>query len=310
MKILHSLAEYDHNLSTTVTIGAFDGVHIGHQLVLDQLKQTAKTFQTNSLVITFVPHPRIFFSSDTDLRLLNSLQEKIELLAKQGIDYLVLQSFDAQFASQSPDIFVKNMTNYLHMKHLLMGYDHHFGKQQSGDFSAIKSLEKKYNFEVHQIDVLAVENVNISSSIIRNLLNEGKIKLANEYLSYPYMIEGSVVAGNHLGRTINFPTANVAVDDPYKLVPKKGVYIVKAQVVGQEIYGMMNIGKRPTVDGKNQTIEVYLLDFKQDIYGESIQISFLERLRDEQKFSSLEALKQQLLRDKEVLKNYVSNIKF
>ncbi len=308
MKVLHSLKDYNQDQPTTITIGAFDGVHIGHQLVLDQLKQTAKNFKTKSLVVTFVPHPRIFFNPDTDLRLLNTLQEKIELLDKQGVDYLVLQKFDADFAAQTPEVFVKNMTKYLQMKHLLMGYDHRFGKHKSGDFSTIKSLENIYDFKVHQLDVLSVKEVNISSSINRKLLEEGKIELANEFLSYPYMMTGSVVAGNHLGRTINFPTANIAVNDSYKLVPKKGVYIVKAKVVGKDIYGMMNIGKRPTVDGKKQTIEVYLLDFEQDIYGETIRISFLKRLRDEQKFSSLDALKQQLLRDKESLVNYVANL--
>jgi len=289
-------------------MGAFDGVHAGHRKVLAQLKDIAKQNDSRSVVLTFVPHPRIYFNPNIDLRLLNTLDEKIALLKEQDIDYLILQPFDAEFAGKSPEIFINELVNKTKMKHLLMGYDHSFGKNGAGNFDLVKKLSIKNDFEVHQIEELKNDVGKISSTAVRKALLAGKVEEANQILGYPYMLMGKVVKGNQLGRTIGFPTANIQVEDKYKLFPKKGVYVVSVQIDNATVFGMMNLGLRPTVDGKKMVIEVYLFDFDQDIYGQSIRVSFLKRLRDEQKFSSVDALKKQLELDEITSRKYIETL--
>ena len=308
MKVLHSLNEYKNIKSTTVTIGSFDGVHKGHQKVLRQLQSIAKQSDTQSVVISFVPHPRIFFDPNTALKMLNTTDEKIALLDKQGLDYLILQTFDKNFASKNPDDFIKEMVSTLKMKHILMGYDHSFGKNAEGNYGLVNRLSKKYNYETHLIEEAKIDDIKLSSTAVREALLAGNIEKANRILAYPYALTGLVVKGNQLGRTIGFPTANIEVLDKYKLFPKQGVYVVSALVAGQIVYGMMNLGMRPTVDGKKMVIEVYLFNFNQDIYHKTIQVSFLKRLRDEQKFPSVEALKMQLIKDEATSKKYIESI--
>jgi riboflavin kinase/FMN adenylyltransferase len=308
VKVLHSLNEYKNIKSTTVTIGSFDGVHKGHQKVLRQLQSIAKQSDTQSVVISFVPHPRIFFDPNTALKMLNTTDEKIALLEKQGLDYLILQTFDKNFASKNPDDFIKEMVSTLKMKHILMGYDHSFGKNAEGNYELVSRLSKKYNYETHLIEEAKIDDIKLSSTAVREALLAGNIEKANRILAYPYALTGLVVKGNQLGRTIGFPTANIEVSDKYKLFPKQGVYVVSALVAGQSVYGMINLGMRPTVDGKKMVIEVYLFNFNQDIYHKTIQVSFLKRLRDEQKFPSVEALKMQLIKDEATSKKYIESI--
>ncbi len=308
MKVLHSLNEYKNIKSTTVTIGSFDGVHKGHQKVLRQLQSIAKQSDTQSVVISFVPHPRIFFDPNTALKMLNTTDEKIALLEKQGLDYLILQTFDKNFASKNPDDFIKEMVSTLKMKHILMGYDHSFGKNAEGNYELVSRLSKKYNYETHLIEEAKIDDIKLSSTAVREALLAGNIEKANRILAYPYALTGLVVKGNQLGRTIGFPTANIEVSDKYKLFPKQGVYVVSALVAGQSVYGMINLGMRPTVDGKKMVIEVYLFNFNQDIYHKTIRIAFLKRLRDEQKFPSVEALKMQLIKDEATSKKYIESI--
>jgi len=296
------------NKPTVVTIGSFDGVHKGHQQVLQQLKNLAQKYDMDSVVISFDPHPRIFFNPDTDLRLLTTNAEKAGLLNQQGVDYFVLQPFDNDFANQDPETFIRRLVNDLNMKHLLIGYDHHFGKNRSGNYDFIKTLEPKYGFTTHKIEAVKMNDVDLSSTKIRKALQDGDIELANSYLGYPYFFTGKVVKGNQLGRKLGFPTANIEIEDAYKLIPKQGVYIVKSVFDGKPVYGMMNIGYRPTIDGKKQIIEVHFFDFDKDIYEQPIRISFLKRLRDEQKFPSLEALKAQLKNDRKNALSYLEQL--
>jgi riboflavin kinase/FMN adenylyltransferase len=297
LNLIHNIQNFQSDHKTVVSVGSFDGVHIGHQKLIEQLNSVAEKHNASSVVISFTPHPRIFFNPETELRLLTTDDEKTELLSQTGLEYFILQDFDSDFARQLPETFIKLLTEKLNMKHLFIGYDHHFGKDRSGNFEFIKSLQSKYDFRVHRIDAVTKDGVNISSTLIRRALTNGDILLANSYLGYHYFITGKVVTGNRLGRKLGFPTANISVDNFYKLIPKQGVYVVYTYFDNQKIYGMMNIGFRPTISGKKQIKEVHFFDFQQDIYGKEIKVYFIDRLRDEQKFPSLDALKEQLKND-------------
>ncbi len=281
-----------------LTIGSFDGVHKGHMALIEQLKNEAKKHGLKSAIMTFEPHPKIYFNSNSDFKLLNTLDEKINLLKKTGIDYLIIQDFNSDFSNQTPKNFIKKLKDQYQLQRLLMGYDHHFGKNQTGNFEYICSLEKSLGFRTSKIEAITQGGQTISSSRIRKLLKEGKIEKSNQLLGYPYFIQGKVVGGNRIGNKLGFPTANIQVENPYKLIPKQGVYIVKSTIDNQVYYGMMNIGIRPTINGKKEIREVHFFDFEKDIYGKNLKISFLKRLRDEKKFNSLEALTQQLNKDK------------
>jgi len=295
--------------TVALTVGSFDGVHLGHKALLQQLQAIAKQNGLKTAVMTFEPHPKIFFNPAGDFKLLNTLDEKIKLLQNTGIDYLIVQDFNKEFASLSPEKFIEKLINQFQMKHLLMGYDHHFGKNRSGNFEYIRSLEKKYPFKTSKILAIKQNGENISSSLIRRLLNEGKIEQANKLLGYPYFVTGKVVSGNRIGNKLGFPTANIEVENKYKLVPKQGVYLVKSIIDNIPYYGMMNIGIRPTIDGTKEIREVHFFDFDQDIYGKNIQISFLKRLRDEKKFDSLKDLTHQLHLDKQKSLEYIEKLK-
>jgi len=298
VEIFNNIIAYPFKHQTsTVTIGSFDGVHLGHQKVLQDLIKDARQTGAKSIVISFDPHPRIYFDPNTDLRLLNTTAEKTDLLAKQGIDYLILQKFDQNFADQSPEKFIQKLAENLNMKDLLIGYDHRFGKDRQGGYDFIRSLESKYHFKTHKIEPVRLNNLDLSSTKIRQALKAGQVELAQQYLGYPYFLTGLVVKGHQLGRQLGFPTANIEVQDSYKLIPKQGVYVVKSLIDGQPVYGMMNIGVRPTIDGKKQILEIHFFDFNKDLYGREIPVYFLKRLRDEKKFPNLEALKNQLQKD-------------
>ncbi len=281
-----------------LTIGSFDGVHLGHHGLIDQLKEIAYKKGYKTALLTFVPHPKKYFDKEGNFKLLTTDQEKIDLLAGTGIDYLILEDFNKNFASQEPEEFIKKLKNEYGMKVLLMGYDHHFGKDKKGNFEYIRSLAPQLGFETKIIKPVLREGKPISSSLIRKLISEGNIKKANELLGYPYFIQGKVVSGNRIGNKLGFPTANIQPDTKDKLNPKQGVYIVKSPIEGKDVYGMMNIGLRPTIDGTKQIMEVHFFDFDGDLYGKNLKIEFLKRLRNEKKFPSLENLTQQLGEDK------------
>ena len=308
MKIYQSLNEFKPSRKTIVTLGTFDGVHLGHFAILDKICNIAKQENLESVLLTFFPHPRLIVSNDSEIKMLNTMAEKAMLLEKKGIQNFIIHPFDKLFSELSPREFVEQvLIKQLNIQKIIIGYDHKFGKNRAADFNDLIAFGKEFGFEVEEISAKQVDEVTVSSTKIRNSLLEGNISLANAYLGYSYMLSGIVIKGNQLGRTIGFPTANIEVSENYKLIPKNGVYIVSAIVNNQTIFGMMNIGIKPTLGDNIPTIEVHLLDFSEDIYGQEIQVNVIERLRDEQKFESFEALKSQLEIDKTNTLDYFKN---
>lgn len=289
-----------------VTIGTFDGVHLGHRQILSQLKEEAARIGGETVIITFHPHPRKIISSvPGDIKLLNTLPEKIGLLEKEGIDHLVVVPFDHVFANQTAEEYVKDfLYRYFRPHTVIIGYDHRFGKGREGDYHLMKTYGENLGFEVKEISEQLINEIVISSTKIRRALMENEVDTANEFLGYPYFFEGTVIEGNKLGRTIGYPTANLHVASEEKLIPGDGVYAVTCttrppggmQSIAYK--GMMNIGLRPTVDGKKRVIEVNIFDFDKDIYGQTLQVHLHSHLRGEVKFNGLDALKAQLEKDK------------
>jgi len=283
-----------------VTIGTFDGVHIGHQKVLSNLVLSAEKNNASSVLLTFFPHPRMVLQKNTDIKLINTLEERIELLKKTGLDSLVIHEFTEDFAEKTALDFVKNvLVDHLKIANLIIGYDHRFGKNREGNFDQLSEYGNIFGFEVNKISQQEIDHITISSTKIRKAIELGNIEEANRYLGYHFMLKGEIVKGNNLGEKIGFPTANLSIKESYKLLPKTGSYIVKSELENQTVYGMMNIGYNPTVKGKKQTIEIHFFDFNKDLYGKKIQIDVLKFLRDEQKFDSVEVLKKQLVNDRQ-----------
>jgi len=285
-----------------VTIGTFDGVHLGHREVISKLQKISARTSGESVVFTFYPHPRIIVApQENSLRLLTSQEEKIDLLQKIGIDHLVIYPFTEEFSKLSYDEFVKDiLVEKMHLNYLVIGYDHKFGQDREGDFLSLKKLSRQYGFEVERTDELLMDNNEVSSTKIRKALDEGDIQKANQYLGYQYILNGRVIEGKQLGRKLGFPTANIETYDIYKLVPRDGVYAVTVELNGLLYKGMLNVGVRPTVNynADNRSIEVHLFDFDGDIYHADITLHFVEKIRNEQKFSGLDELREQLLKDK------------
>ena len=306
MKIFHSIQSFSSNKQTVVTIGTFDGVHLGHQKILHQITTSAQELNCESLVLTFFPHPRIVLQEGTEMKQLNSLDEKIQLLNNLGIDNLVVHPFDKDFSRLTAEQFVKNvLVDVFKIRKIIIGHDHRFGRNRTASIDDLISFGEIYGFEVEQISVQEINAVSISSTKIRNALLEGNVELASNYLGYNYSLTGIVYKGKQLVRTIGFPTANITIQETYKLIPLNGVYIVKSILENKVVYGMMNIGTRPTVDGTTQTIEVNFFDFDQDLYTIKITVWLLKRIRSEQKFESVEALKNQLCLDKITSQDYI-----
>lgn len=300
MVTVQSISNYDKKHPTAITIGTFDGVHIGHRKILERLINDAKKTGLRSTVLTFFPHPRMVLQKDTEIRLLNTIQEKIKILELIGLDYLIIHPFTLEFSRLSSTEFVRDiLVNELKAKKIIIGYDHRFGRNRNANIQDLVAFGSTLNFEVEEIAAEEIDDVSVSSTKIRNALIDGDMKTANEYLGYTYMLTGDVKKGKGLGRQLNFPTANLFIVEKYKLIPKNGVYVVKSILNDKLYYGMMNIGFNPTVDGSSKSIEIHFFDFNSDLYGENIQVDILERIRDEHKFDSLEELKTQLLKDKE-----------
>lgn len=285
-----------------VTIGTFDGVHLGHQKILSRLFELKQSFGLISVVLTFSPHPRkVLFPQQSDLKLLTLVNEKINLLKQNKVDVTVIYPFDKEFSNLDPEVYIqKILLNQLNVKHLIIGYDHKFGKNREGDMNVLKSFSNKYNYALEEISPKDIDSINISSSKIRHALEEGNVELASIYLGYDYSITGKVIKGKQLGHTIGYPTANLQIKSSDKLLPKNGVYFVKVALGKKLFYGMMNIGTNPTVtDNLSIKPEVNIFDFNEDIYGANIEVKFVKRLRDEKKFNNLNELIVQLNIDKQ-----------
>lgn len=299
MKVFSNINEFKAQKPTIVTLGTFDGLHKGHQAILKQLIDCSKTEDLESLVLTFFPHPRVIISENSPVKMLHTCIEKEKMLAKQGIDSFIIHPFTQEFSEFTAEEFVKKiLVDQFNCAKIIIGYDHRFGKNRAADFQDLKNFGVKYGFEVEAISAQQIDAISISSTKIRKALEEGEIELANSYLGYPYMLSGKVVKGNQLGRTIGFPTANIHIEENYKLVPKIGVYAVSIDVNFSTYHGMMNIGTRPTINGKEIAIEVHIFNFDQNIYDTFVSINIFKKLRDEQKFESLEKLQIQLHQDK------------
>ena len=274
------------------------------------MKNATQNNQYESLVLTFFPHPRMVLQQDSSIKLLNTIDEKATLLEKFGIDNLIIHPFDEVFSNLSAEEFVKNiLVDKLNIHKIIIGHDHRFGKNRTADINDLILFGEKYKFEVEQINAKEIDEIAVSSTKIRKALLEANIKLANEYLGYSYFISGKVVEGKKIGRTIGFPTANIQINESYKLLPKNGVYVVSSKINNILYFGMMNIGKNPTLGENEQSIEVHFFELNEDIYNENLQISTLEHIREEQKFNSLNELQAQLEKDKLFSLNYIQNLK-
>lgn len=309
MKIFHSIETFRTQQKTIVTIGTFDGVHIGHQKIIEKLLDNAKNSNYKSVILTFFPHPRMVLQEQSEIKLLNSINERAELLEQTGLDNLIIHPFDKSFSRLTAEEFVKNiLVDQLKIKKIVIGYDHRFGRNRTANIDDLIVFGEKYDFEVEQISAQEIEEVSISSTKIRSALEEGDVTLANSYLGYSYFLTGIVKEGKQLGRTIGFPTANLIIEENYKLIPKNGVYIVKSILFDKTVFGIMNIGINPTVNGTKQSIEVYYLDFNLNLYNQNIKISILKYIRAEEKFDSLALLQQQLEKDKATALAFIKNL--
>jgi riboflavin kinase / FMN adenylyltransferase len=295
---LKSLPDF---VNAVITIGTFDGVHLGHQQIIRLLKSEAAAISGETVIITFHPHPRkIVAGGKREIKTLNTLEEKIERLNVHGVEHLVVVPFTEAFANQPAEDYVKNfLVDKFHPHTIIIGYDHKFGKGREGDYHLLEDLGEKYNYVVKEIPEHVLNEIIISSTKVRDAISNCDILTANSFLGYDYFFEGTVIQGNKLGRTLGFPTANLFINNEEKLVPGNGVYAVDVQLEDEVYKGMMNIGVRPTVDGTNKVIEVNIFDFDRDIYGKILRVFVKFFLRGEQKFNSLEQLKEQLLKDKE-----------
>lgn len=301
MKIYRSLEDVPKINRPVVTIGTFDGVHLGHQKILERITRIASSSGGETVLITFWPHPRmVLFPEEHGVRLLNTFDEKTRLLASFGVDHLVSIPFTRAFSEMPSEDFIRSvLVEKIQTSILVIGYDHRFGKDREGSFAHLKARQAEYNFELEEIPREDIDNVGISSTKIREALEAGDITSANEFLGRAYTLEGTVVEGDKIGRTIGFPTANIQVAEPDKLIPMDGAYIVQVRLGNKLLDGILNIGKRPTVSGGTKKIEVNLLDFDGILYGESLEVAFLEFLRPEKKFGNLDELKEQLEKDRQ-----------
>ena len=298
MREITDITTFTTQQPTVLTIGTFDGVHLGHQKIVERVVTTARQEGLLATVFTFFPHPRMVVQHDKGLKLIHTLEEKKQLLQQLGVDLLVVQPFNEAFAQLTAEEFVSTiLVQRLNVKKVIIGYDHRFGRNRTANIDDMRLFGEKYGFAVEEISVQEVDEVSVSSTKIREALNKGDVTTAAHYLGTPYSLTGRVVHGLKLGRTLGYPTANLQVESPYKLIPKIGVYAVYSIIGGKKVYGMLSIGKNPTIEGKGESIEVYFFDFHADLYGQEIRLYFIDFIRDEVKFDSLEALKEQLKKD-------------
>lgn len=309
MKIYRNINDFKNVDYPVVTVGTFDGVHLGHQKIFKKMTELAQANNGETVVLTFAPHPRIILYSDSkNLKFINTQKRKFELLEKAGVDHLIIIPFTKDFSKISSKDFIKTiLVEKLKVKKLVIGYNHHFGKNRQGNFNNLFKFSNSLGFQVEEIPEQDVKNIAVSSTKIRNALINGDIKTANAFLGYEYSIMGKVVKGNEIGRKIGFPTANIQIEDKYKLIAAQGVYACKVEWKGQIFKGMGNIGTRPTLEQHKLTTEVHIFNFDKEIYNDNITIFFLDRVRDEIKFSDLNALRNRLLKDKQIVTEILSN---
>ncbi|WP_396153767.1 bifunctional riboflavin kinase/FAD synthetase [Flavobacterium sp.] len=309
MKTFQSIYDFQPKNKTVLTLGTFDGVHIGHKKIIEKLIQNSSWCECESLVLTFFPHPRMVLQDNTEIKLLNTIDERTELLQKSGLDNLIIHPFDQAFSRLTAEEFVSSiLVDQFNVKKIIIGYDHRFGRNRTADIHDLIEFGQKYEFEVEQISAQEIDEVSVSSTKIRNALTEGNVKLANDYLGYNYLLSGIITKGKGIGRTLDFPTANLQIQETYKLIPKNGVYIVQSLLENKLVYGMMNIGFNPTVNGESKSIEIHFFDYEGDLYTKNIQIQLVDRIRDEVKFENLEKLKEQLYKDKTVALHYIKSL--
>jgi len=309
LKIFHSINDFVSSKKTILTLGTFDGVHIGHKKILEKLTQNGENGKYESLVLTFFPHPRMVLQGQSEVKLLTTIEEKTALLEKFGIENLVIHPFDESFSRLTALEFVKTvLVDQFHIHKIIIGHDHRFGRDRTANIDDLITFGKQFDFEVEQISAQEIEAVSVSSTKIRKELKEGNVALANDYLGYNYFLTGTIIKGKQLGRTIGFPTANIKIADEYKLIPKNGVYVVKSIINQKTVFGMMNIGFNPTVEGEGLSLEIHYFDFGSDLYDKKVAVSLIKYIRAEQKFDSFDLLMEQLEKDKKTALDLIANL--
>ena len=307
MDIIQGIKNYTSSSKSILTIGTFDGVHMGHQKIINALVKDAKEKKLQANLLTFFPHPRMILKSERTIKLIDTIQEKEIILKKLGIDNLIIHPFSLEFSKLSAVEYVRDiLLKKLKICSLYTGYNHHFGKNKEASVDDLILFGKKYGFEVRTVSAENISSITVSSTKIRDAILNSNFEIAKKFLGRDYELNGVVIKGKGLGKTINFPTANLNIKEPYKLIPSKGVYLVRVYYNNNFFEGMMNIGNRPTIQGINQTQEVHIFNFNKNIYGEHLKVLFLKKIRDEKKFNSVEDLKNQLIKDKDTCKRNLS----
>ncbi|HIB36823.1 bifunctional riboflavin kinase/FAD synthetase [Mesonia sp.] len=299
----------ENNPPKVITIGTFDGVHIGHRKIIKRIVETAANSALESAVLTFFPHPRMVLQKEVGIQLINTIEERKKILLNTGIDHLFVYPFTQEFSRLTAQEYIEQiLVKKLNAKKVIIGYDHRFGRNRNADIEDLKQYGKKYGFKVEEISKQEVDEIAVSSTKIRAALEEGEIEKANTYLGSEFLLSGSIVKGKGLGKGLGFPTANLKVEEDYKLIPQTGVYVVRSIIDSEEVFGMMNIGYNPTVGGSEKTIETYFFNLDKNLYGKNIQIEMLKRIREEKKFSSVEQLVEAMKEDQEFSLNFINQL--
>ena len=302
MRVFNGITALPEFKNGVLTIGTFDGVHIGHQQILKQMREAADQINGETILLTFHPHPRLVLQPDSNIQLINTIEEKAVILEKFGLDNFIIVPFTADFSQMTPESYIQDfLYKNIRPKKIIIGYDHRFGQNRSGGINTFKKMAPQLGYTVDEISAQAIENITVSSTKVRKALAAGEIETANALLGHTFFISGNVVKGRQIGRSIGFPTANVVCSSQHKLIPANGVYAVEANITGEKLYGMVNIGHRPTFDNGEKTIEAHLFDFNGDLYDRQIELYFLKFIRKEEKFDDQEALQAQLEKDKVVV---------
>ncbi|MCC4211464.1 bifunctional riboflavin kinase/FAD synthetase [Leeuwenhoekiella parthenopeia] len=304
-----SAQEFNGTKGTVVTIGTFDGVHLGHRKIIKRLLASAAGNDLESVVLTFFPHPRMVLQKEAQIKLINTINERIALLEATGLDHLVIHPFTQEFSRLTAEEFVKDiLVDQLKARKVIIGYDHRFGRNRNANIEDLKAFGKQYDFEVEEISKQDVDDVAVSSTKIRKALLEGDLDRANEYLGYPFMLSGTVSRGKGLGRKFNYPTANLKIAEDYKIIPAKGVYVVQSVIANRTVFGMMSIGTNPTVGGSDLSIETFFFDFEGDLYEQHLEITLLTRIRDEKKFNGVDELITAMQEDEGFSRDYIAKL--
>jgi len=307
MKVFSSINDYNYEGKSYLTIGTFDGVHLGHQEIIKNLVSEAHSQNNLAIVLTFFPHPRNVINSNSEVKSISTLEEKTEIFSKLGVQELIIQDFNKSFSNITAEEFIELLVNNLNLKKIIVGYNHKFGKNRSADINSLKYYGSKYSFEVIEIEAFEIEDIKISSTKIRNSIESGEIDKCNSFLGYNFNIKGKVVKGKSIGKAIGFPTANIVLDEDYKIIPKNGVYLIKSIIENEKLYGMMNIGFNPTFGINKKTIEVNFFNYDKDLYGIILKVEIIKFIRDEIKFSDVKELQYQLKSDRENCLDYINS---